>query len=67
MDLFDETVQFLGSYTTRLHQRRLKTEDWRQADTRIQAKLRSTGLGVFLDLLSESGARLRQDVLFLGP
>jgi hypothetical protein len=66
-DRFDETVQFLGSYTTRLHQSRLKAEDWRRADTRIRATLQSTGLGVYLDLLRESAARLKQDVLFLGP
>ena len=66
-DRFDETVQFLGAYSTRLHQSRLKSEDWRRADTRIRATLHSTGLGVYLDLLRESAARLKQDVLFLGP
>ena len=66
-DRFDETVQFLGAYSTRLHQSRLKAEDWRRADTRIQATLHSTGLGVYLDLLRESAARLKQDILFLGP
>ena len=57
----------LEAYTTRLHQNRLKAEDWRRADTRIRATLHSTGLGVYLDLLRESAARLKQDVLFLGP
>ena len=66
-DRFDETVQFLGSYTTRLHQSRLKAEDWRRADTRIRTTLQSTGLGVYLDLLRESTTRLKQDILFLGP
>jgi hypothetical protein len=66
-DRFDETVQFLGTYTTRLHQRRLEAEDWRETDTRIRATLQSTGLGVYLDSLRESAARLKQDVLFLGP
>jgi hypothetical protein len=66
-DRFDETVQFLGTYTARLLQRRLKVEDWRETDTRIRATLQSTGLGVYLDSLRKSAARLRQDVLFLGP
>jgi len=65
-DRFDETVQYLRTYTTRLHQRRLEAEDWREADTRIRATLQSTGLGVYLDSLRDSAARLRQDVLFLG-
>ena len=66
-DRFDETVQFLGTHTTRLHRNRLKAEDWRQADTRIRTTLQSTGLGVYLDSLRESAARLKQNVLFLGP
>ena len=66
-DRFDETVQYLGTYATRLHQRRLEAEDWRKTDTRIRATLQSTGLGVYLDSLRESAARLRQGVLFLGP
>jgi hypothetical protein len=66
-DRFDETVQYLGTYTMRLHQRRLEAEDWRESDTRIRTTLQSTGLGVYLDSLRESAARLRQDVLFLGP
>ena len=66
-DRFDETVQYLRTYTTRLHQRRLEAEDWRQADTRIRTTLQSTGLGTYLDSLRDSAGRLRQDVLFLGP
>ena len=66
-DRFDETVQFLGTHTTRLHQNRLKAQDWRHADTRIRTTLQSTGLGGYLDSLRESAARLRQNVLFLGP
>jgi len=66
-DRFDETVQYLRSYTTRLHQRRLEAEDWREAETRIRTSLQSTGLGVYLDSLCDSAGRLKQDVLFLGP
>ena len=43
-DCFDEAVQYLKTYTTRLHQKRLQTEDWREADTRIRTTLQSTGL-----------------------
>jgi hypothetical protein len=66
-DRFDEAVQYLKIYTTRLHQKRLQAEDWREADTRIRTTLQSTGLGVYLDSLRDSAGRLRQDVLFLGP
>jgi hypothetical protein len=65
-DRFDEAVQYLETYTTRLHQQQLRAEDWREADARIRATLESTGLGVYLDALRDSGERLRQDVLFLG-
>jgi hypothetical protein len=66
-DRFDETVQFLGTYSKNLHRNRLAAADWRETDTHIRATLQSTGLGVYLDLLLESAARLRQNILFLGP
>lgn len=66
-DRFDEAVQYLKIYTTRLHHKRLQAEDWREADTRLRTTLQSTGLGVYLDSLRDSAGRLRQDVLFLGP
>jgi hypothetical protein len=65
-DRFDDAVQFLEAYTVRLHQQQLRAEDWREADTSVRTTLVSTGLGVYLDTLRESGERLRQDVLFLG-
>jgi len=65
-DRFDEAVQYLETYTARLHQQQLRGEDWREADSRIRTTLESTGLGLYLDALRDSGARLRQDVLFLG-
>jgi hypothetical protein len=65
-DRFDETVQYLETFTRRMHQQQLRAEDWREADARIRATLESTGLGVYLDALRDSGERLRQDVLFLG-
>ena len=65
-DRFDEAVQFLETYTAKLHRQQLRAEDWREADTSIRTTLISTGLGRYLDSLRESGERLRDDVLFLG-
>jgi hypothetical protein len=66
-DRFDDTVAFLRSYVRRMHESRLVAEDWRGAPARIRAALASTGLGAFLDEFRDSGARLKRDVLFLGP
>jgi hypothetical protein len=65
-DRYDEAVQYLDTYSARLHQHQLRAEDWREADARIRTTLTSTGLGVYLDALRVSAERLRQDVLFLG-
>jgi nucleoside 2-deoxyribosyltransferase len=65
-DRFDEAVQYLETYTAKLHQQQLRAEDWREADTSIRTTLVSTGLGGYLDALRLSGERLRDDVLFLG-
>jgi hypothetical protein len=65
-DRFDEAVQYLETYTAKLHQQQLRAEDWREVDTAIRTTLESTGLGMYLDALRDSGERLRQDVLFLG-
>ena len=65
-DRFDEAVQFLETYTAKLHRQQLRAEDWREADASIRTTLISTGLGKYLDTLRESGERLRDDVLFLG-
>jgi hypothetical protein len=66
-DRFDDTVAFLRAYVRRVHQSRLMSEDWRSARPEIGTALRSTGLDLFLDEFRHSAARLRQDVLFLGP
>jgi hypothetical protein len=66
-DRYDEAVQYLKTYTARLHQGRLQGEEWREAATRVRTTLQSTGLGTYLDALRDSAGRLRQDVLFLGP
>ena len=66
-DRFDDTVAFLRGYVQRVHRSRLASEDWRGARPDIGTTLRSTGLDFFLDEFRHSAARLRQDVLFLGP
>jgi hypothetical protein len=66
-DRFDDTVTYLRDYVRRVHQSQLVSEDWRGARPRIGTALRSTGLDVFLDEFRDSAARLKQDVLFLGP
>jgi hypothetical protein len=66
-DRFDDTVSYLRSYVRRVHESRLVSEDWRGAPARTRAALSSTGLGTVLDTFRDSGARLKQDVLFLGP
>ncbi len=66
-DRFDGAVQYLKAYAARLHRQRLQGDDWREADARIRTLLHSTGLGAYLDALRDSAARLKQDVLFLGP
>jgi hypothetical protein len=66
-DRFDDTVAFLQRYVRRVHQSGLVSEDWRSTRPGIATALRSTGLDVFLDDFRQSAARLRGDVLFLGP
>jgi hypothetical protein len=66
-DRFDDTAAYLRSYVRRAHESRLVSEDWRTAPPRIRAALNSTGLGRLLDDFRSSGARLKQDVIFLGP
>ncbi|SDY01851.1 hypothetical protein [Nitrosomonas sp. Nm33] len=66
-DHFDDGVQYLKKYTKRLHQNRLEHADWRAEDGRIHTTLLSTGLGEYLDSLSQSVRQLKQDVIFLGP
>jgi hypothetical protein len=66
-DRFDDTVAYLRAYVRRTHQSRLGTEDWRSARSRIVTDLRTTGLDTFLEEFRNSAARLKQDVLFLGP
>jgi hypothetical protein len=66
-DRFDDTIAFLRQYVRGVHQSRLLSDDWRSAAPEIGTALRSTGLDVFLDEFRRSAARLRQEVLFLGP
>lgn len=66
-DRFDDTVVYVRAYVRHIHQSRLVSEDWHSAGPRIATALRTTGLDVFLDEFRDSAARLKLDVLFLGP
>jgi hypothetical protein len=66
-DRFDDSVQYLKKYTIRLHQNRLKHDDWRAEHGSIHTTLQSTGLGSYLDALNQSADQLKHDVIFLGP
>jgi hypothetical protein len=66
-DRFDDTIAYLREYVQRVHRSQLVPGDWRQARPQIGAALRSTGLDIFLNEFCDSAARLKQDVLFLGP
>lgn len=63
----DTMVMYLKSHTQALHRNRLQAADWRETQPSLRATLDATGLGEYLDALRESSARLRQDLLFLGP
>lgn len=66
-DRFDDTVRYVRGYVRRMLEARLTADDWHAAQPRVAAALRTTGLDAFLDDFRESAARLRRDVLFLGP
>ena len=66
-DRVDDTIAFLRGYVRGVHQSQLVSGDWRGAGPEIDGTLRSTGLDGFLDDFRDSAARLRGDVLFLGP
>jgi hypothetical protein len=66
-DRFDESVEYLKTFTSKLLQQRLQADEWRDTDTRIRTILESTGLGAYLDWMRDAAGRLKQDVLFLGP
>lgn len=66
-DRFDDTVAFLRGYVRGVHHGRLRSDDWRGARPEVLSALRSTGLDLFLDEFRDSAARLREDVIFLGP
>jgi hypothetical protein len=65
-DRFDEAVDYLKTFTTKLFQDRLEGGEWRHTEGHIRAILQSTGLGAYLDSLVGAAGRLKQDVLFLG-
>lgn len=66
-DRFDRAVQHAGRHAAQLLGQRLRAPDWREGDRTLAWILDATGLGQWLDALQGAAARLRQDVLFLGP
>lgn len=66
-DRFDRAVHHAGRHAARLLGQRLQAPDWRSGDRHWAWILEATGLGPLLDGLHAAAARLRQDVLFLGP
>lgn len=66
-DRFDRAVHYAGRHAARLLGQQLQAPDWRSGDRRWAWILEATGLGGLLDGLHAAAARLRQDVLFLGP
>jgi hypothetical protein len=66
-DRFDDAVAYVREYVERVHRAQLVCPDWRGARPQIGVTLRSTGLDRFLDEFHASAARLKRDVLFLGP
>lgn len=64
---FDDAVEFLGDWVRDLTEHRLETSDWRAKETAVTTTLRVTHLDMLLDSISESVARLRNNVIFLGP
>src|SRR5262245_13407600 len=66
-DRFDDTIAYLREYVQRVHRSQLVSGDWRHAQPPIVAALYSTGLDLFLNEFCDSAARLKRDVLFLGP
>jgi hypothetical protein len=66
-DRFDDAVEYLEAFTGTLLQQREQDADWRDTPARLHTILQATGLGEYLDWLRKAVARLKQDVLFLGP
>lgn len=66
-DRFDRAVRHAGRHAVQLLGGGLQAPDWREEDRRLTWILEATGLGQWLDGLHRAAARLRGDVLFLGP
>ena len=63
---FDNAVEFIGDWVRELMGHRLEASEWRARET-VARTLRVTHLDSVLDSISESAARLRENVIFLGP
>lgn len=66
-DHFDRAVRYAKDYSVQLLGARLTGSDWRDGGRRLAWILEATGLGAQLDSFRSSAARLREEVLFLGP
>lgn len=66
-DRFDHAVRYAAHHATHLLGHQLQAADWRTGDRRMVWILESTGLGALLDALHGAAARLRPQLLFLGP
>ncbi len=64
---FDNAVEFLGHWVRELMEHRLEASEWRAKETVVARTLGVTHLDSLLDSISESAARLRENVIFLGP
>lgn len=66
-DRFDRAVRHAEQRALQMLGPGLHPVDWRADAPRLAWILDATGLGGLLDALQRAAARLRQDVLFLGP
>ncbi|HYO13354.1 MAG TPA: hypothetical protein VE685_09195 [Thermoanaerobaculia bacterium] len=64
---FDRALRFAEEYSRDLLTPGLETPGWSARARRLRGALETTGLADLLDVLEGAAARLRQEVIFLGP
>jgi hypothetical protein len=64
---FDRALRFAEDYSRELLTPGLETPGWSARARRLRGTLETTGLADLLDVLDDAAARLRQEVIFLGP
>ncbi len=64
---FDRAVQHAERHAAHMLGAGLRMADWRTGDRTLAWIFEATGLGHLLDSLQAAGARLRNEVIFLGP